>query len=228
MRKEAFKDQNRCWLCLLLAVICLLLLAVVCLLLLAVVAAAACCWARNPLRNEPAELHQKQPNEQPHLSQSVTFDFVDRYVQNNLFEGYFPSLFQKNNVCRSPKEHPKTEVSPGDASPSVIFAHEMHLKETPSLLRLECGGPRHPRHDIVSLTWWTANTKITVKWLCRLCTPPIWLKEKWNYDKINPYLIHIIHTQKSPIVTNIEMLASSRVVIVAWLLAVRNKDLLRD
>ena len=70
-------------------------------------------------RNEPAELHQKQPNEQPHLSQSVTFDFVDRYVQNNLFEGYFPSLFQKNNGCRSPKEHPKTEVSPGDASPSV-------------------------------------------------------------------------------------------------------------
>jgi len=49
MRKEAFKDQNRRWLCLLLAVICLLLLAVV--------AAAACCWARNPFRNEPAELH---------------------------------------------------------------------------------------------------------------------------------------------------------------------------
>lgn len=63
-----------------------------------------------------------QPNEQPHLSQSVTFDFVDRYVQNNLFEGYFPSLFQKITVVDPQKNIPKRKYHL-EMHPQVSFLH---------------------------------------------------------------------------------------------------------
>lgn len=100
--------------------VCCLRLFLCCCLLLSLL--PACCWARNPFRNEPAELHQKQPNEQPHLSQSVTFDFVDRYVQNNLFEGYFPSLFQKITVV-DPQKNIRKRKCHLEMHPQVSFLH---------------------------------------------------------------------------------------------------------